>query len=204
MSMKEKKQKNTATIVFMAIIVIAIGVGFWAILENKSKTDQEKEFVKSENDEVNTILNKDYEINYPATPTEVVKAYSRISVCAYNQSMSDEELMQITEKMRQLFDEELLQANPIEEQLEDLKKDREEYKKAKKTISNYVVGKNSTVETAKIDGKECASLVSSYLVQEGNGYTKTYERFILRKDENGKWKILGWNLVEEPEETEEQ
>ena len=201
--MKEKKQKTTGTIIFMLIVVLSVGIGFWMILENKSKEEQEKAFKKSANNEVNTILNKDYEINYPATPTEVLKAYSRITVCAYNQGMSDDELMQLVEKMRQLFDEELLQANPIEEQFEHLKIDKEEYKKTKKTISNYVVGKNSTVETGETDGRECASLITSFLVQEGSGYTKTYERFILRKDENGKWKILGWSLVEEPEEVQE-
>lgn len=198
--MKDKKTKTVGTIVVMFAIVIAVLIGFWQILEGKRAKEKEMEFKQSNVEEVNHILNKDYENNYPSTPREVIKAYSRISSCVYNYNLKEKDLELVVEKMRQLFDEELLIANPWDEHLEDLKKDINEYQKAKRKISNYVVDKNSSSVNGKVDDRECAVIHASFLVQEGDGYTKSYEQFLLRKDENGKWKILGWELVEPQEE----
>lgn len=201
--MKKTKQKTMGTIFIMAILVIAVGVGFWQIME--SKRAQSKNEEKSKIEEVNEIIEKDFEANYPGTPREVVKMYSRISSCCYNQELSDDELVLLVEKMRELFDEELLAANPTEKHIEDLKKDAEKYHEAKRTISSYTVDKNSSVEKKNIDGKEYASLRASYLVQESNsGYTKTYEEFILRADDKKHWKIVGWQVVSGSQDSDEE
>lgn len=201
--MKKTKQKTMGTIFIMAILVIAVGVGFWQIME--SKRVQSKNEEKSKIEEVNEIIEKDFEANYPGTPREVVKMYSRISSCCYNQELSDDELVLLVEKMRELFDEELLAANPTEKHIEDLKKDAEKYHEAKRTISSYTVDKNSSVEKKNIDGKEYASLRASYLVQESNsGYTKTYEEFILRADDKKHWKIVGWQVVSGSRDSDEE
>ena len=201
--MKKSKQKTMGTIFIMAILVIAVGVGFWQIME--SKRAQSKNEEKSKIEEVNEIIEKDFEANYPGTPREVVKMYSRISSCCYNQELSDDELVLLVEKMRELFDEELLAANPTEKHIEDLKKDAEKYHEAKRTISSYTVDKNSSVEKKNIDGKEYASLRASYLVQESNsGYTKTYEEFILRADDKNHWKIVGWQVVSGSQDSDEE
>lgn len=201
--MKKTKQKTMGTIFIMAILVIAVGVGFWQIME--SKRAQSKNEEKSKIEEVNEIIEKDFEANYPGTPREVVKMYSRISSCCYNQELSDDELVLLVEKMRELFDEELLAANPTEKHIEDLKKDAEKYHEAKRTISSYTVDKNSSVEKKNIDGKEYASLRASYLVQESNsGYTKTYEEFILRADDKKHWKIVGWQVVSGSRDSDEE
>lgn len=201
--MKKTKQKTMGTIFIMAILVIAVGVGFWQIME--SKRVQSKNEEKSKIEEVNEIIEKDFEANYPGTPREVVKMYSRISSCCYNQELSDDELVLLVEKMRELFDEELLAANPTEKHIEELKKDAEKYHEAKRTISSYTVDKNSSVEKKNIDGKEYASLRASYLVQESNsGYTKTYEEFILRADDKKHWKIVGWQVVSGSRDSDEE
>lgn len=201
--MKKTKQKTMGTIFIMAILVIAVGVGFWQIME--SKRAQSKNEEKSKIEEVNEIIEKDFEANYPGTPREVVKMYSRISSCCYNQELSDDELVLLVEKMRELFDEELLAANPTEKHIEELKKDAEKYHEAKRTISSYTVDKNSSVEKKNIDGKEYASLRASYLVQESNsGYTKTYEEFILRADDKKHWKIVGWQVVSGSRDSDEE
>lgn len=198
--MKKSKQKTTTIIVIMFAIVIAVAIGFWTILEHSRNKVEEEKIIHSKNEEVNALLNKDLDINYPSTPREVLKMYSRLQICAYNQGLSDKDLTAITEQMRMLFDDELLAANPLEQQLEDLKKDIKEYEKVKRTISNYVVDKESSVAEKKIEGKEYATLVVSYLLKEEKGYNKTYEQFILRKNEEKKWKILGWELVKSKDE----
>lgn len=200
----KKRQKTVATIVVMFAIVLAVAIGFWRIMESKQEKARQEEFTESDVKEVNDILKKDFSANYPGTPREVLKVYSRILTCEYNMNLSDEDLKALAEKMRELFDEELLKANPLDQQLEDLKKDVEEYQKAKRSISSYVIDKDSSMVTKKIKGKECLEATISYLLHEGKGYTKTYERFLLRKDENGKWKILGWSLTGNQENEEKK
>lgn len=200
----KSKQKTMGTVIIMLVIVIAVAIGFWKIMENKRGQAQEEEFVQSDNKEVNAIMKKDFDVNYPSTPREVLKNYNRIVTCVYNHYLSDEEVKALAEQMRKLFDDELLAANPLNEQLEDLKADIDEYHKAKKIISNYVIDKDSSIAEKKVDGKECASVMVSYLINEGKGYTKTYQKFLLRKDENKKWKILGWKLSGNEESKEEE
>ncbi len=38
-------------------------------------------------------------------------------------------------------------------------------------------------------------MTASYFVKEGNSYTRTYEEYVLRKDTNKQWKILGYQLT---------
>jgi len=71
----------------MVVIVIAVTLVFWQIIEKKRT--QSGELEKSKVQEVNAILKKDFVNDYPATPREVVNLYSRISSCLYNQKLSD-------------------------------------------------------------------------------------------------------------------
>lgn len=201
--MKNSKQKTTTIIVIMFALVVAIAIGFWTILEHGRNKVEEENIIHSKNEEVNTLVNKDLKINYPSTPREVLKMYSRLQTCAYNQGLSDKDLTAIIEQMRLLFDDELIAANSLEQQLEDVKKEIKEFKKKKQTISNYVIDKDSSVKEKKIKEKEYATLVVSYLIKEDRGYNKTYEQFILRKDAENKWKILGWDLVKGEDEEQE-
>ncbi len=194
--MKKTKQNNMMLVIVMFVIVIGVAIGFWSIMQN-SRANKNKEQA-STNEEVCSILDKDFENNYPGTPREVVKLYSRITTCIYNQA-GEEDRRKLVEKMRQLFDEELLAENPLEEQLEDLEGELKEFRTNKNIISSYTVDNNSSVVKEKINEKQCASLRVSYLIQDGKSgsYTKSVERFILREDENKNWKIYGWKPVEE-------
>lgn len=201
--MKNSKQKTTTIVVIMFAVVVAIAIGFWTILEHGRNKVEEENIIHSKNEEVNTLVNKDLNINYPSTPREVLKMYSRLQTCAYNQGLSDKDLTAIIEQMRMLFDDELITANSLEQQLEDVKKEIKQFQKKKQTISNYVIDKDSSVKEKKIKEKEYATLVVSYLIKEYRGYNKTYEQFILRKDAENKWKILGWDLVKSDDKEQE-
>lgn len=201
--MKNSKQKTTTIVVIMFAVVVAIAIGFWTILEHGRNKVEEENIIHSKNEEVNTLVNKDLNINYPSTPREVLKMYSRLQTCAYNQGLSDKDLTAIIEQMRMLFDDELITANSLEKQLEDVKKEIKQFQKKKQTISNYVIDKDSSVKEKKIKEKEYATLVVSYLIKEDRGYNKTYEQFILRKDAENKWKILGWDLVKGEDKEQE-
>ena len=201
----KSKQKTMGTVVLMLIIVFAVAIVFWRIMEDKREKAQEQAFIESSNKEVNEVLKKDFDVNYPSTPKEVMKNYSRIISCVYNyDDLSEQELTALTQQMRKLFDEELLASNPLDAQLEDLKADINEYQKANRTISNYVIDKDSTIVKKKVKDRDCASVNVSYLLHEGKGYTKTYEQFLLRKDNKNHWKILGWKLNQEDNSSKEE
>ena len=149
--------------------------------------------------EVGRLLAKDLNSKYPATPTEVVKLYWRINKCIYNEGMNDKEFDQLLEQLRTLYDEEFLstEGNSFEQMSAGLKTDKEQRQKNKETLSSYVVQKNNDITEAEIDGKLCATVATSVLVKPKKGKsTKTYEQFMLRKNEQNNWKILGWKQID--------
>ncbi|MBQ1689525.1 MAG: hypothetical protein II073_09645 [Lachnospiraceae bacterium] len=191
------KNKTMTYVLVMLVLVIAVGLGFWNLMEQKRGEESLQK--QSNDDEIEFLLKKDFENNYPQTPREVLKFYSRINSCLYNKEMSQSEFEQLVDKMRLLFDTELLEKNEKKTQLRQLLKDRKSFKKEKKTISTYTIDINSSVVKKKKKGRYYASLRASYLVQQGNkgSYSKTNENFLLRQNDDGKWKILGWKIIEQ-------
>lgn len=61
--------------------------------------------------------------------------------------------------------------------------------------SPTTVANSSDIKYQKVKGEECAYVTASYFVKEGNSYTRTYEEYVLRKDTNKQWKILGYQLT---------
>ena len=45
-------------------------------------------------------------------------------------------------------------------------------------------------------GDEIAYVTASYFIKAGNSYEDTDEMYVLRKDEDGKWKILVYYQIE--------
>ena len=59
------------------------------------------------------------------------------------------------------------------------------------------VQKQSSVETWQDGDNSFASIVACYTMSaKGEGYTRTFEEFLLREDENNRWKIVGWRLTD--------
>jgi hypothetical protein len=54
----------------------------------------------------------------------------------------------------------------------------------------------SQTEKYEVDNKKMASIVGMFVIKDKKGINRTYEKFILREDEKGNWKILGWDLTE--------
>ena len=199
MKKENKGNKKVITAVTEMVVFAAFVIGGYYYLNNKPEA--EKVVEKSE---VESILSKDFETAYPETPTEVVKMYCRIVQCMYNTSLDEENVQAMTDKMRILFSNELLENNPREQQLQDLKTEMESYQKNKSAIANYTVEKNSSVNYQTVEKEELAALEAAFLVnfKKSGTYKKSNEEFILRK-EDGKWKIVGWKLVESTELTDD-
>ena len=102
----------------------------------------------------------------------------------------------MADQARKLLDDELLQYNPKDTYLENLKKDIDNYKTLNKKIVQSSVSDSNDITYATVKGASCAYVNAYYFSKEGSNYSRTYQEFVLRKDSKGKWKILTFRLTE--------
>jgi hypothetical protein len=146
--------------------------------------------------EVAKLLSKDLDKSYPDTPREVIRTYNRIITCFYGTKLSEEELTELAKMVQNLMDEELLERNPFDVYYNNLKEDISTYRSEKKTISSFILANSYDVQYKNLEGKQYAMLDCIYYTKSNAGTSRTIQRFTLRKDEAGRWKILYWSLAE--------
>lgn len=199
--MNKSKKRTAKTIVFMLVFsIVVIGLYFFI----KTRTHPLAVESVTSKTEVEKLLSKDITNSYPSSPREVLKLYNRITKSFYNDGLKEEQIEQLANQMRYLFDDELLENKSYEDYLIDLKSDISEYEIAERTIINCVVEASSSVIYWESEKENYASIVANYFLKEGSDYSKIFEKFILRQDKDEKWKILGWDLSEKTDiETKE-
>lgn len=189
--MKKSNRRTANTFGMMIVFGIAIVAIYFKFSTSTSPIIKESSSNKTE---LETLLDKDIEDNYPSSPREVIRLYTRIMKTFYNENLKDEQVNQLAKQICFLYDDELLTNNPYEDYLLELKVEITEYKKENRNIMNEVIEDSNNVEYWTKEGWEYASLTVGYTIKEKDNYTKLYEDFILRKDNQGNWKILGWKL----------
>lgn len=176
--------------VIIVILVAMIG-GYYFYLSNRQNAEDETIVTA-----VQDVLLKNLETDYPPTPREVLKYYSDITKCLYNEDYTEQQLEQMADKLLGLYDEELVENNPREQYIKDLKKDVDEFLQNGYSIFNYTTSKSTDVEEYTDAGRKYAKLYCTYSVRSGPDIKASKQVFILRKDtETGHWKILGFDLV---------
>ena len=189
--------KKVLRIGIAVICMVSLVVGYYAYLSRRNDSVSADDSV--ELSEVQAIISKDFDKNYPATPRAVVKWYNRIITAYYAEEFTQEELEQMADQTRKLMDDELLQYNPKDTYVASLNLEIEDYHNRQRVIVSSSVSESGEVQYKKINGYECAFVSAYYFVREGSSYTRTYEDFCLRKDSDGNWKILTWRLSTEDE-----
>lgn len=184
--------KKMIRVTIVGIIAVCLIVWYYNYLENRTVKSAQDEGVNLT--DVQKVIQKDLDENYPKTPREVVKFYNKIVTCLYNDDYTEEEMQQMADQQRLLLDQELLDNNPTSTYLDNLKADVADYKDNKKTISNTSVCSTNEVVYKTVDKRECAYVDAGYFLKEGSSFDKTNQRFVLRKDSDGKWKILVFYL----------
>ncbi len=178
--------------VIIGVLIVGLVVGYYAYYTHEKSKKEEVEL-----SEVQKIILKDLSgKSYPATPREVVKFYNRIIACYYNEEFTEEELHQLTDQARALMDNELADNNPSEQYYQRVAGEVQSYRDDKLTITNVNISDSNDIQTIELDGKDCAYVNASYLVRKGSELVKTNQSYILRKDDEGKWRILAFELVE--------
>lgn len=156
--------------------------------------------------EVQKLIARDLEAQYPQTPREVTKFYNRIILAYYEENLTDEEFDALADQALLLFDEELLEANPKEDYKKSVLADTADFDSRKRSITKASVcdSKDVIYRNDANNGDEIAYVLASYFVKAGNGYDKTYQQYVLRKNADGNWKILTYYQVKGVESTEEE
>lgn len=137
-------------------------------------------------------VQKDLSINYPQTPKAVVRYYAELSQCMYDPTNTDEEVEAIARQSRELFDEELKSQQSDDDYLQSLKNTIAGFLQDNRRIVSFTITPSSEVVYNTLDIGEVASLYCTYTMQKGSVSYSDPEHFLLRKDGDGRWKILGW------------
>lgn len=185
-------KKSTVRVTILLILIIAGVVGYYAYLSGKSRSIAEEATMTA----VQSVLSRDMQYDYPSTPKEVLKYYNEIQKCFYNEDCSDEEIESLGNRARELYDEELLANNEIGTYFVQLKAEIQEYKDKKRKITSMAVAASTNVDFFEEDGYEFARIYCGYNILEGNNNMQIRQVFLMRRDENRRWKIYGWESAD--------
>lgn len=187
------KNSGGVKLIVIGIILAALVIGYFYYVSNKGKEAQEEDVQSTQ---VQVVLMRDLDKNYPPSPKEVVKYFNEISKCFYNEKYTEEELEQLAVKIQGIYDAELIANKTQEQYLKDLKSDIEDMKTNDCTISSYQVSASTDVELFTEGSDSCARLYCTYSIRQKTNIVQTQAVFILRQDEDKHWKILGWDLAQ--------
>lgn len=193
--MAAKNKKGMAGTVIFVILLAAVLIGAFVLLTKKTNESKlEAEVTVSEAEE---ILDRNLDgSDYPVTPREVLKMYGRIVKCLYNEDVSERETEKLIAQLRKLYSDELLFINPEDEMVTLSAGEINSFRKAGNKIYSYTVDSADTIQYITDSEGERAVLNMYFMIKEGSDFERSYESFVLEKNENGRWKILGWKRTE--------
>lgn len=185
-----KKAKRPASAIFSVISIAAVVIVL--IYVNQSKqADNLKETSLEKLSEVEKMMEMDLVDDYPETPKELAKLHGDMTRLLYS-GVEDDEIKNLAVKIRELYDDEFLTNNPEEQYLADLYTDIALWNQVNRRIEFNVVANEEHEEKYEKDGKQYATAYISFTIIE-KGRTSELRRYIMRKDKDDRWKILGWD-----------
>ncbi len=193
--MKNKVKLSGKKGFIIGLILVVLVVGYFIYIFNINKKQTEDDVVISAAQE---LLLRDLERNYPPTPKEVVKYYFDITKCLYNKKLPDEDVEALALKLEEMFDEELADNQVKEEYFANLKSEIAAFQN-NNMILNYSTSSSTEVVYFDENGRECARLYGTFYLQTNKKSTNQEDVFILRRDDKGRWKLYGWEVVSETE-----
>lgn len=184
--------------IVIGLICVGVVVGYYYYVSHKGTASEAGDVT-----EVQKVILKDLEASYPATPREVIKFYNRILCCYYNEEYTEEEFQKLADQALVLMDQELADNNPAEQYYLQVKAEVDEYRKKSRTINSASVCDSNEVEQITIAGVDYAYVTSSYFVRDKDGFSRSVQKYVLREQEDGTWRILAFELDEGVSEADE-
>lgn len=186
-----KRFKSARGAFFLMLLVIIVLIAYYTL---SLKTKKQSENIVTMTP-VQTVLNRDLNKDYPPTPKEVVKYYSEITKCFYNETYTDEELEQLAMQAKAMYDDKLASNKSDEDYINDLKAEIAGFREQNYTISSYATSASTDVERFSQDGYNFARLYCTYFIRIGTVMQSIEEVYLLRLDEKEHWRIFGWDLA---------
>lgn len=187
-------KKYGRTIIVIAVLV-ALGLGYYYYLANKD-TGKDATDIVADTSEVSVLISKDIMANYPESPKDVVNLYARITKAYYDTSLTNEQIEALGKQARLMFDDELKNTQTDADFYEKLKEDIGNYNSTKTRISSYVIQSAAKTKYSTFKDRQYASIALVYYLRQGDKLIDSPTKFTLRKDDDGHWKILFWELTE--------
>ncbi len=187
------KKKLLLTGICVVCVAVIVGLFYYfTVMRGSKNVESEIELT-----EVQQIITRDLSLKYPETPREVVKLYSRIIDCFYGEQYSDDEFYQLGDMARELFDKDLLEQNPRDAYFEELMAEIATYREDGRKILNWSVSKTSEIKYETVGKQKYAYVDASYFLNGSKTFGFAYQTYMLRKDADGKWKILAFYETKE-------
>lgn len=187
-------KKYGRTIIVIAVLV-ALGLGYYYYLANKD-TGKDATDIAADTSEVSVLISKDIMANYPESPKDVVNLYARITKAYYDTSLTNEQIEALGKQAHLMFDDELKNTQTDADFYEKLKEDIGNYNSTKTRISSYVIQSAAKTKYSTFKDRQYASIALVYYLRQGDKLIDSPTKFTLRKDDDGHWKILFWELTE--------
>lgn len=189
--MKQGKKRYNIKGIIIAVVLVALVLYYFNYLSNQSS----KRKTESEKAELEQLMEYNMSLDYPNTPRDVAKLHNRYFKLFYGQSLSDDELVVLNEKVRTLYSAELLAINEEITNLNGLKQNIKDMNEQGYVYKSYILPEASQVQYFTRDGREMASLEVAMTIGTKDGIAYRDVRYILIK-ENDQWKIYGWGDVQ--------
>ena len=187
--MMRKGPKSAAVLAVMVITVFAL---YYYLVNKVERSSPEVETTA-----IQDVLLRNLETDYPATVREVIKYYNEIMSCYYSESPTDAELKELADKALELYDTELVNFQSEEMYLANLKTEIAGFASSGTVLSHVALSSSTAVDYYTYNGRECAQIRCIYTMRQKTSLMTIKEIYVLRKDDNGRWKILGWTPAED-------
>ena len=186
------EKNGVGSAVVKSIVLVVLGavviIGAYLILTRGKKPAKEEDYVLTTVDEITTT---DLNRNYPADARMVVDFYGKIMRTLYRETYTDDQQEKMIQVLAGLMDDELL-----ENQFNFSKSIKSEVKERKEgdySIATYVVQAKEP-EVVKVDGRKMCNVECLFSLRKSTKHIVVTYQFVMRMDDEGKWKILGWTV----------
>lgn len=197
----DRRKVAKTSILMMVIVVLIVGYYYYLSTRNEkaNSTQAAEETASNAMTPVQELLAMAKYKEYPTTPVQVVKYYNEVTKCYYNETYSDAELEELAKLALSLCDDEFAANQSFDLYMSSLKRDIEVFKSGNITIYDAQVTPSTDVEYFEHNGDQCARLYCLYTLKSGTMYQTTREIYIMRKDLQSHWKIMGFEIYVEEE-----
>ena len=186
------ENNSVKSAIMKSIVLLALGavvvVGLYFMFVGSKKSPEEEQYNLTAVDEITTT---NLEKNYPANPRMVVDLYAKTMQVLYKEEYTEGQQDKMLYVLKGIMDDELLEKQVVFSR--SMKNEISERKEGDYSISNYLV-QNTEPEVVTVSGKKMCNVQCLFSLRKGTSTVANYYQFILRQDDDKRWKILGWDV----------